>query len=125
MNKPLRILIADDHEVVRAGLRNLLGSIPGWSICAEAGDGRTAFALATEVKPDIAVIDIGMKQMNGIDATRAIRKAVPKLPVLIISLDQTDQLVCDALAAGASGYVVKGDAGLELIKAVETVGAGG
>lgn len=125
MNTELRILIADDHDVVRAGLRSLLGSVEGWSICAEASDGRTAVTLATETHPDIAILDIRMKQMNGIDAAVAMRKKCPKMPVLMLSLDESDQFVCDALAAGAAGYVIKADAGHELLKAVEAISAGG
>jgi len=125
MSKELRILIADDHDVVRAGLRTLLSSIEGWTICGEAADGRAAVALATSLKPDVAVIDIGMEQLNGIDATHAIRKKCPEVAVLILSLDETDQLVCDALAAGAHGYVIKADASREIIRAVEVLGGGG
>ena len=124
MNKPLRILIADDHEVVRTGLRTLLESIEGWTVCAEAGDGRTAEALAREHDPDIAILDIGMRQMNGLDAARAIRKACPQVAVLILSMHETDQHVTEALAAGALGYVIKADAGKELIRAVEALGSG-
>jgi DNA-binding NarL/FixJ family response regulator len=122
MNEPLRILIADDHEVVRAGLRALLESVPGWTVCAEAGDGRTALQLVRELLPHVAIIDIGMRQMNGLDATRAIGKACPQVQVLILSMHDTDQHVTEALAAGASGYVIKADAGKELIRAVEALG---
>jgi DNA-binding NarL/FixJ family response regulator len=124
MEQTLRILIADDHEVVRAGLRALLESVAGWTVCAEVGDGRSAVVEAREQAPDVAIIDIGMKQMNGLEATRAIRKVCPQLPVLILSLHDTDQHVTEALAAGASGYVIKADAGKELIRAVVSLAAG-
>jgi DNA-binding NarL/FixJ family response regulator len=124
MNKPLRLLIADDHEIVRAGLRTLLESVEGWTVCAEAGDGRSALTLAKEHAPDIAILDISMKQMNGIEAAHAMRKACPHIAVLILSIYETDQHVTDALAAGALGYVIKEDSGKELIRAVEALGAG-
>ncbi len=124
VTKSLRIIIVDDHEVVRTGLRTLLESIEGWSVCAEAGDGRSAVALVREHQPDVAILDIGMKQMNGIDATRAIRKACPNVAVLILSMFETDQHVTEALASGASGYVIKADAGKELVRAVQALGAG-
>jgi DNA-binding NarL/FixJ family response regulator len=124
MNKPLRILIADDHEIVRTGLRTLLESVEGWTVCAETADGRGAFTLSKEHAPDVAILDIGMKQMNGLDATRAICKACPRVAVLILSLHETDQHVAEALAAGALGYVIKEDSGKELIRAVEALGAG-
>lgn len=122
--KPLRIIIADDHEVVRAGLRTLLESIDGWTVCAETGDGRSAVKLARELDPDVAILDIGMKQMNGLHATRAIRKSSPRVSVLILSMHETDQHVAEALAAGAHGYVIKADAGKELLRAVEALGVG-
>jgi DNA-binding NarL/FixJ family response regulator len=124
MNKPLRILIADDHEVVRAGLRTLLESVEGWTVCAETGDGRSALNLAREHEPDIAILDIGMKQMNGLDAARSIRKLCPNVAVLMLSMHETDQHVTEALAAGATGYVIKADAGRELIRAVQALGQG-
>lgn len=124
MNKKLRILIADDHEILRTGLRTLLESIDGWTVCAETGDGRSALALASEHTPDIAILDIGMKQMNGLEATRAIRKACPATAVLVLSMHETDQHITEALAAGAIGYVIKADAGKELIRAVESLGQG-
>lgn len=122
--KPLRIIIADDHEVVRAGLRTLLESIEGWTVCAETSDGRGAVKLVREHQPDVAIIDIGMREMNGLEATRAIRKACPSVAVLILSMHETDQHVTEALAAGAGGYVIKADAGKELLRAVQALGAG-
>jgi len=117
----LRILIADDHEIVRRGLRTLLSSQPGWMICAEAGTGREAISKAEEQRPDIVVMDIAMPGMNGLEATRKIRKKLPKTQVLILSLHYSDQLVREVVDAGARGYILKSDASRDLFRAIEAV----
>jgi DNA-binding NarL/FixJ family response regulator len=117
----LRILIADDHEIVRRGLRTLLSSRPGWMICAEAGTGREAICKAEEQRPDIVVMDIAMPGMNGLEATRKIRKKLPKTQVLILSLHYSDQLVREVVDAGARGYILKSDASRDLFRAIEAV----
>jgi DNA-binding NarL/FixJ family response regulator len=117
----LRILVVDDHEIVRRGLKTLLSSTPGWTVCAEAGSGREAIALASQHRPDIVVMDISMPGLNGLEATRRIRKILPKCPVLILSLHYSDQLVREILDSGARGYILKSDASRDLLKAVEAL----
>ena len=118
---PLRILIADDHAVVRAGLRTLLESRPGWEVCAESGDGRDALDKATKLKPDVAVLDIGMPLLNGVEATRRIRAASPKTEILILTMHQSDDLVHQVVDAGARGYILKDDADRVLLAAVDAL----
>jgi DNA-binding NarL/FixJ family response regulator len=102
----LRILIADDHEFVRRGLRSL-SSRPGWEVCGEATTGREAVALAEQHRPHIVVMDINMPGLNGLEATRKIRKILPKTEVLVLSLHYSDQLVREIVDAGARAYVLK------------------
>jgi DNA-binding NarL/FixJ family response regulator len=115
----LRILIADDHEVVRRGLTTLLSSPPGWTVCAEASRGREAVALAAQHRPDIVVMDIVMPGLNGLEATRKIRKMLPKTEVVILSLHYSDQLVREVVDTGARAYALKSDASRDLLSAVE------
>ena len=118
---PLRILIADDHDLMRRGIRGLLESYPGWTICAEAKTGREAVAKAEELKPDIAILDISMPHLNGLEAARKIRKASPRTEVLILSMHCSDQLTREVLDAGALGYVLKSDSGRDLAIAIEAL----
>jgi DNA-binding NarL/FixJ family response regulator len=117
----LRILIADDHAVVRAGLRALLESRSGWEVCAEAADGREAVEKASKVKPDVAVLDIGMPLLNGVEATRRIRKASAQTEVLILTMHESDELVQQVVETGARGYILKDDADKILLAAVDAV----
>jgi DNA-binding NarL/FixJ family response regulator len=117
----LRILIADDHELVRRGLKALLSPRPNWTICGEAMSGRDAVILAIEHQPDIVIMDIAMPGLNGLEATRKIRKALPKTQVLILSLHYSDQLVREVIDAGARGYLLKSDAGRDILTAVEAI----
>jgi DNA-binding NarL/FixJ family response regulator len=119
--KALRILIADDHDLMRRGVKALLQSHPGWEICAEANTGREAVAKAQELKPDIAILDISMPDLNGVDAAKRIRKESPNTEVLILSVHFSDQLIRDILEAGVRGYIVKSDSDRDLIIAVETL----
>ncbi len=116
-----RILIADDHDIMRHGIRELLETQQGWQVCGEASTGHQAVELAMKLKPDVAILDIGMPQLNGLDAARQIKKAVPRTEVLIFTMHETDQLVRDVLAAGAIGYVLKSDAASHLISAVQAL----
>jgi DNA-binding NarL/FixJ family response regulator len=117
----LRILVADDHPIVRAGLRTLLESRPGWQVCAEAENGREAVEKAAKLKPDVAVLDISMPLLNGIEATRQLRKVSPETEILILTMHAADQMVQQALEAGARGYILKDDADRNLLAAVDAV----
>lgn len=117
----IRILIADDHELIRRGLVSALADRPDWSIVAEAADGRQACELAARLTPDIAVLDLTMPELNGLDATRQIRAATPKTRILIVTAHESEQLIRDVLDAGAMGYVLKSDAGRVLVQAIEAL----
>ena len=117
----LRILIADDHAITRGGLRDLLSSTPGWTVCAEAATGREAVALAELYRPDIVVMDIVMPELSGLEATRRIRRLLPRTEVLVLSLHYSDELVRKVMDAGARGYVLKSDASKDLLSAIRAV----
>lgn len=118
---PCRILVVDDHEVVRRGLCGLLEAQTGWQICGEAANGREAVEKAERLKPDIVVLDISMPKLNGLEAARRIRKVAPKIGVLILTMHDSQQVVRDVLDAGAMGYVLKSDAGRDLVAAVDAL----
>jgi DNA-binding NarL/FixJ family response regulator len=119
--KPLRILIADDHDLVRRGVKALLQAHADWQICGEAITGREAVAKAEELKPDIVILDISMPDLNGVEAARRIRKASANTEVLILSMHYSDQLIREIVDAGVRGYIVKSDSDRDLIIAVETL----
>src|SRR5580704_17494116 len=119
--KNLRILIADDHDLMRRGLKALLESHPGWTVCAEAHTGREAVTKAEELKPDIVILDITMPELNGVEAARRILKASPNSEILVLSVHYSDQLIRDILDAGIRGYIVKSDSDRDLIVAVEAL----
>ena len=118
-----RILIADDHEVVRKGLRALLESEPNLEVVGEASNGREAVDRAIATKADVVVLDVGMPELNGLEATRRIVKASPRTEVLILTVYETEEVIRQVLRAGARGYVLKSDAGRLLLSAVEAVSA--
>ena len=119
--KKVRLLIADDHALVREGLRRVLEARRDWEVCAEAVNGRDAVAKAREHKPDVVIVDFAMPELNGLEATRQIRAALPRTEVLVLTMHQTESLVRDVLAAGARGFILKDDAGHVLIQAVESL----
>jgi DNA-binding NarL/FixJ family response regulator len=119
----LRILIADDHDVVRCGLRRLIEAQAGWEVVAEAGDGKDAIGKAAETNPDIAVLDYSMPLINGIEATRQIRANLPETEVLIFTIHDDEKVIEELLRAGARGYISKAAAKQDLLDAIETVGA--
>ncbi len=117
----LRILVADDHEIVRRGLVSLIKTHPDWEVCAEAENGRQAVEKAHQVKPDIAILDIGMPVLNGLEATRQILRDRAATRVLILTITDTDQAVQAVLNAGARGFLLKSDAARDLVMAVEAL----
>jgi DNA-binding NarL/FixJ family response regulator len=116
-----RILVADDHEVVRRGLCALLQSQPEWEVCGESGDGRDAVDKVAKLKPDVVILDIGMPSLNGLEATRQILKTNPQIKILILTLHDSDQVVREVLNAGARGFLLKSDAARDLVAAVEAL----
>jgi DNA-binding NarL/FixJ family response regulator len=119
----VRILLADDHDIVRHGLRHLLEREPGWEVCGEARDGRSAVEMAVALAPDVAVVDIAMPELNGLEATRRIRAACPATEVLVFTMHESEELVAEVFAAGARGYLLKSDAARHIVAAVEALAA--
>ena len=122
--KKLRILVADDHELVRRGIRGLLRARSGWKVIGEAANGREAVEKASKLKPDVAIVDISMPELDGLQATRQIREAIPNTEVVVLTMHESDQMVRRVLDAGARGYVLKSDIATQLLKVVKDVSAG-
>ncbi len=118
----LRILLADDHEIVRDGLRRLIEKEAGWEVCGEAADGRAAVALAEKLAPDIVILDLGMPELNGLDAARQIKRVLPKTEVLIFTGEESDQLIHEVFATGARSYILKNDVASHLVAAITALG---
>ncbi|MFI5419407.1 MAG: response regulator [Nitrososphaerales archaeon] len=119
--KTLRILIADDHDLIRRGIKTLIQTHPGWEVCGEVPNGREAVSQTEALKPDIVIMDISMPDLNGMEAAKRIRKISPMTEVLILSVHYSDQLIRDIVEAGVRGYIVKSDSDRDLIIAVETL----
>jgi DNA-binding NarL/FixJ family response regulator len=119
--KDVRILLADDHEIVRHGLRRLLETQPGWQICGEAGTGQVAVEKARQLKPDIAILDYSMPGLNGAEAAREILRHLPQTEILILTMHDSEQLLREVLEAGVRGYVLKSDAMSEMVAAVRSL----
>jgi DNA-binding NarL/FixJ family response regulator len=117
----LRILVADDHDLMRRGIKTLIESRKGWEICGEARTGAQAVTQAQELKPDVAILDISMPDLNGIEAAKRIRKASEKTEILMLSMHYSDQIIRDVIDAGIRGYVVKTDSGNDLSRALENL----
>ena len=117
----LRILVADDHDIIRRGLRQLLMTRQGWEVCGEAKTGREAVATAERLKPDVIVMDVSMPELSGLEAARQISKSSPHIGILILTMYFTDQLVREVIECGARGYILKSDADKELVSAVEAL----
>jgi DNA-binding NarL/FixJ family response regulator len=115
------ILLADDHEIVRRGLRGLLEEHPGWTVCGEARDGGEAVELAVRLRPQVVILDVGMPVLNGLEAAQQIKQYLPESEVLVFTMHETEQLVREVFATGARGFVVKSDAGQHLVAAVEAL----
>jgi DNA-binding NarL/FixJ family response regulator len=120
----LRLLLADDHTVVRQGLRKVLEERPEWEVVAEAGDGREAVRQAEALKPDVAIVDVAMPLLNGIETTRQITRKSPATRVLVLSMHADEAYVTQILQAGATGYLLKDSADVDLIQAVAAVAKG-
>jgi DNA-binding NarL/FixJ family response regulator len=120
----LRILLGDDHTLVRQGLRKILEEQPDWEVVAEASDGREAVAQTLALEPDVVVLDIGMPLLNGIEATRQITRRFPNINILILSMHSEEAYITQAMKAGARGYLLKDSADTELIRAVAAVAGG-
>jgi DNA-binding NarL/FixJ family response regulator len=116
-----RVMLADDHAVVRRGLRTLIEGVPGWEVCAEAADGKETVTLAAEARPDILIMDLSMPGLGGVDATIQIRKILPQIEVLILTMHESDRLAGQALRAGARGYLLKGESEDKLMEALEAL----
>ncbi len=123
MKKKVRILIADDHEIVRRGIKPLIESEWGWEICGEARDGREALALAETLKPDVVVLDVAMPELNGVDVTRQIKLALPDTEVLAFTGTESESMLHQIFAAGARGCVLKSDAAEHLVPAIKALSA--
>ena len=117
----LRILVVDDHPVVRRGVRALLEAQSGWEVCGEAATGRDAVELVRRLKPDVVVIDIGLPDLNGLDATRQILKENPQPEVLVLTMHEAEEMAHQVLQAGARGYIFKSDADQDLVTAVQSL----
>ncbi len=119
-----RILIVDDHLVVRRGLRAILEAQPGWAVVGEAENGLEGVELAESLQPDVVIMDVAMPMMNGIEATRRIKSVSPNTAVLVFTMVDSEELVRDVLSAGARGYLLKSDAERQIVAAVESLAAG-
>lgn len=117
----LKLLLADDHEIVRQGLRSMLEAQRDCVVVGEAADGRQAVAMTKELNPDIVILDIGMPSLNGLEATRQILKIRPQTKILILTMHESDSVIREVLDAGARGYILKTDAGRDLVSAVESL----
>jgi DNA-binding NarL/FixJ family response regulator len=120
-----RVLIVDDHALIRRGVQTILLPFPEWELCGEADNGNDAIRMADELKPEVIIMDVSMPGLNGLEATRAIRKAQPKVKIVFLTLHESADLVRKAFRAGARGYLLKTDAEQELVRALTVVIGGG
>jgi DNA-binding NarL/FixJ family response regulator len=120
----LRIMLADDHDLTRSGLRYLLEKQKDWTVCGEASNGRLAVELAERLRPDVAILDMSMPELNGLEATRQILQKQPNTKILTYTMHETERVIIDVLDAGARGIVLKSDAGDNMVAAVESVAKG-
>lgn len=116
-----RVLIVDDHAFIRRGVQTILHPFPEWELCGEADNGNDAIRMAEELKPEVIIMDLSMPGLNGIEATRAIRKTQPGVKIVLLTLHESAELVRSAFRAGARGYLLKTDAEQELVKALTVV----
>ena len=116
-----RVLIVDDHAVIRRGVQGILSTYPEWVLCGEADNGQDAIRLAGELKPEVVIMDVSMPGLNGLEATRIMREVLPETKVLLLTLHSSSEFVRSAFRAGARGYVLKSDAESELVRALNVV----
>jgi DNA-binding NarL/FixJ family response regulator len=116
-----RVLIVDDHAFIRRGVQTILHAFPEWEFCGEAENGKDAIRLADELKPEVIIMDVSMPGLNGIEATRAIRKTQPGVKIVLLTLHESSELLRSAFRAGARGYLLKTDAEQELVRALTVV----
>jgi DNA-binding NarL/FixJ family response regulator len=119
----LRVLIADDHEIVRRGVRDVVETQPGWEVCGEAANGADVLTIALKERPNVAVIDVSLPGLNGIAVTRQLKQALPATEVLLFTMHDDDETISGGLAAGARGYLLKTDGDAQLIAAITSLGA--
>ncbi len=119
----VRVLLADDHEAIRRGVRQIIEERPGWTVCGEAPDGRQVVEMAVELAPDVVVLDVGMPGLNGLETARRIRRLVPSAEILIFTVHDTDEHIRQAVEAGAKGFVLKSDSGAMVLAAIEALAA--
>ncbi len=118
---PVRLVLADDHEIMRVGLRSLLEAQINWSVVGEAIDGEEAVEMVLALKPDVALLDIAMPKISGLEAARQILLQVPRTKILLLSAHDSTQVIADVLDSGAKGYVLKSDAARDLVAAVQAL----
>lgn len=116
-----RVLIVDDHAVIRRGVQGILSTYPEWDLCGEADNGQDAIRLAGELAPEVVIMDVSMPGMNGLEATRIMHDVLPETKVLLLTLHSSSEFVRSAFLAGARGYVLKSDAEIELVRALNVV----
>jgi DNA-binding NarL/FixJ family response regulator len=116
-----RVLIVDDHAVIRRGVHGILSTYPEWDMCGEADNGQDALRLASELQPEVVIMDVSMPGLNGLETTRIMRDLLPETKVLLLTLHSSSEFVRSAFAAGARGYVLKSDAEIELVRALNVV----
>ena len=119
----LRVLIADDHEIVRRGIRDIIEAHPGWEVCGEAANGQDVLAMAVAEHPNVAVLDVSLPGLNGIAVTRQLRQSSPETEVLLFTMHDDDETVSGGLAAGARGYLLKTEGDDQLVNAISALGA--
>lgn len=117
----VNVMVVDDHEIVRKGMRSLIETIPGWTMCAEAGDGEDALKAAEEARPDLVVLDVSMPKMSGVDVIIQLKKLLPKVEILVLTMHDSERMVGQTLRVGARGYVLKTENGDKLIEAMIAV----
>jgi DNA-binding NarL/FixJ family response regulator len=117
----MRVMLVDDHEIVRQGIRSLIETNPDWTICAEASDGQAALKAIEEVQPDLIVLDVSMPNMSGLDVIIQIKKLLPDVEILVLTMHDSERIVAESLRAGARGYLLKSESGDKLLEALTAV----